>query len=73
MEGVVFFMCICSCSGLNLAGCQASTKASLSLSSTAGQGRENMKGSWAEIKTERDHSPSTVMLKTDSASGYLLN
>lgn len=64
------------CSGLTLAAHQARTKAShqaptkasLSLPSTTGQGRENiMKGSWAEIRTRRDHSPNTVTGKTACA------
>lgn len=54
-----------------MAGCQAPTKAALSLSSGAGEGRENiMKESWAEIRTRRDHSPITIIGKTDSTSGY---
>ena len=37
------------CGGLTLAGCQVPTKATLSLPSSAGQGRENiMKGSWVD-------------------------
>lgn len=41
-------------------------KASLSFPSATGQDRENVtKGSWAEIMTERDHSPNKVMGKTD--------
>jgi len=33
--------------------------------SSAGQGRGNMKISWIEMSTGRDHSPITVMEKTD--------
>jgi len=35
--------------------------------SSTGQGRKNtIKGSWVEITTGRDHSPVTIMGKTDS-------
>jgi len=38
--------------------------------SSTGQGKGNiMKGSWVEIRTGRDHSPVTVMDKTDGTSG----
>jgi len=46
------------------------TKAALSLPSSTGQARRNiMKGSWVEIRAGRDHSPITIMGKTDSAFG----
>ena len=41
-----------------------------SLPSTARQGRENVtKGWWVEIRTGGDHSPVTIMGKTDSTWG----
>lgn len=53
------------CGGLMLAVCQVPTKP-LSLPSTAGQKKENLKrDSWVETKTGRDHSPTTIMGKTD--------
>ena len=59
--------------GLTLAGCQVPTNAALSLSSSAGQGGENiMKGSWVEIRTGRDHSAITITGKTDSTWGKLI-
>lgn len=49
---------------VTLAGHQVPTKVTLSLSSSA---KENiMKSSWAEKKTERDHSPITAMGETDN-------
>ena len=61
-----------SCGGLTLAGCQVPTKATLSLPSSTGQGRENKtKGLWVEIRTRRDHSPITVTGKTDSTWGKI--
>ena len=56
-----------SCGGLTLAGHQMPTKATLPVSSSAGQRRENrIKGLWIEIRTRRGHSPITVTGKTDS-------
>lgn len=56
---------VTTCTGLTLAGCQAYTKATVSLPSTAGQGRENIKdSSWIEIRTGRDCSSNNVMGKT---------
>lgn len=50
--------------GLTLAGCQVSTKATPSLSSSAEQGRENIRNvSWFKIKAGKDDSPG----KADSA------
>ena len=61
------------CGGLTLTGCQVPTKATLSLPSSAGQGRENItKGSWVEIRTGRDHSPITVTGRTDLTWGKLI-
>jgi len=58
------------CGGLALAGHQVPTKAALSLHSSAGQGRENgTKGTWAEIRRGRYHSPITITGKTDSTCG----
>lgn len=57
-----------------MAGHQVPTKAILSLSSSSGQGKENVvKGSWLTVRIRRDHSVSvtqshhsvTVMGKTD--------
>lgn len=56
--------------GLTLAACQVLTKAALSISSTTGQGRENIsKGSWAGIKAQRDHLPVIIKGKTESTWG----
>jgi len=61
------------CGGLALAGCQVANKAALLLPPSAGQWRANiMKASWVEIRTGRDHSPVTIMGKTDSAWGKLI-
>ena len=58
------------CGVLTLAGCQVPTKASPSLLSAAGQGRENVtKGLWVKIRLGRDHSPVTVAGKTDMTGG----
>ena len=60
------------CGGLTLAGHQVPTKAALSLTSSAGQGRENItKGSWVEIRTGRDPSPITITGKTDLTWGKI--
>lgn len=49
---------------------ELSTKAAVSLPSSDGHRRENvMKGSWIKIRTWRDHSPLTVIGKTDSTQG----
>lgn len=45
--------------GLTLARCQTSTKACLSVPSTARQGRK--KDSWVEIRSRKNHSPSTKL------------
>ena len=59
-----------TCGVLTLAGSQVPTEATLSLPSSTGQGRESLaKGSWVEMRTGRDHSPTTVMGKTDSTWG----
>jgi len=58
---------------LNLAGSQVPAEAALSHPSSAGQGRQNiMKSSWFKLRTGRDHSPVTIMGKTDSAWGELI-
>ena len=63
-------LCVCTCAGLTLAGHQIPTKATPSLTSSAGQGRENITtGSWVKIRTGRDHSAITIMGKTDSTWG----
>lgn len=49
-----------SCNGLAPAGCQAPTKATLSLPSAAEEGRENIMRIH-ELRTRRDHSPNNVM------------
>lgn len=55
------------CVGLTLGGSQVPTKAALPLPSSAEQVRENRtKDSWVEVGTGRDHSPVTVVGKTDS-------
>jgi len=57
------------------AGWSAGAHQSRSVTSPAQQerGRENMPvGSWVEIRTERDHSPITVMGKTDLTWGKLI-
>jgi len=42
--------------------------------SSAGQLRENTtKGLWGKIRTGRDHSPITIMGKTDSVWGKLIS
>lgn len=53
------------CNPLTLPGCQASSKASFSLPSATGLGRENIKMSLVgkRTDTERDHSPNTVTEK----------
>ena len=62
-----------SLSWFSLAG-QAPTKATLSLPSSAWQGRKNKKkSSWLKIRTGRDHSPITVTGKTDLTWGDYLN
>ena len=54
----------------SLAGGQVPTKAAPSLPSSAGQGRGNMmKALWVKVKIGSDHSPITVMGKTDSSWG----
>lgn len=54
------------CGELTLAGCHVLTKATPSLSSSDGQGRQNIiKGLWVEIRAGRDHSLTAVMGKTD--------
>lgn len=50
------------CGGLTLAE-QMSTKPVLSLSSLAGQGRNNITNLWAKVRTGKDHSPVTIMDK----------
>ena len=66
-------ICLNCCGGLILPGHQVLTKATLSLPSSAGQGRENRrKNLWVEISTGRDHSPITVMGKPDSTWGKLI-
>jgi len=58
------------CGGLTLAGYQVLIKATLSLPSSVRHGRKYMtKGLWVEIKTGRDHSPSTFTGKTVSTWG----
>lgn len=45
------------CGGLTLAGHKVPTKTTLSFSSAAEEGTENIKkGSWVKIKTEKHHS-----------------
>jgi len=52
---------------LTLAGCQVSTKVTLSFFLISWTGEKNIiKGSWAKIRAGRDHSPITMMDKTDS-------
>ena len=55
------------CGGLTLAGHEVPTKAALSLSSSTGQGTENItKGSWVKIRTGRSLSNyHTITGKTD--------
>lgn len=56
------------CSALTLFGCQAPTKAAISLPSTSGQRKENVtKRSLLETKTRRDHFANTIKGRTDSA------
>lgn len=63
-------MYLASCGGLMLPGNQVPTKAIPSLPSSAGQGRKNTtKNLWVEIRTGRDHSPSTAMGKLDAKWG----
>jgi len=59
------------CGGLTLAGGRVPTKAALSLSSSAGQRKENRtKGLWVERRTGKAHSPITVTGKTDSTASF---
>lgn len=51
------------CGGLTLAE-PMSTKPVLLLSSLAGQGRNNVTNLWAKVRTGKDHSPVTIMDKT---------
>lgn len=61
-------------SGLTLAECQASTKATLSFTFSTGWGRKNItKVHSLRYVKERDHSANIVMDKRDSAWGILLN
>jgi len=56
--------------GLALAGHHMPTRALLSLSTSAAQGRENTtKGSWVEIRTGRDHSPVKITGEADCTWG----
>lgn len=58
------------CGGLTLAGQQVPIKAALWLPSSSGGGRENTtKGSMVGTNTGRDHTPVTVIGKTDSIHG----
>ena len=60
------------CGGLTLAGRQAPTKAVLSLPLLTWTGeRKYNKGLVGQDKDRRDHSPTTIMGKTDSAWGKL--
>jgi len=61
---------VCMLSWFSLTGHQVPTKAALSLTSSAGQGRENMmKVLWVKIRMRRNYSPITVTGKTDSTQG----
>lgn len=63
---------VVSSSGLTLAGCLEPTKTSLPLPSPVRQGIENiMKGLWVEIRTERDHSSNTIMVKNQTQIRYI--
>jgi len=53
------------CFGLAWINFRCPPKALSHSPSSAGQGRENIKGSRVEIRTERDQSPITVTDKTD--------
>uniref|UniRef100_A0A8B9MHG9 Pleckstrin homology domain containing A1 n=1 Tax=Accipiter nisus TaxID=211598 RepID=A0A8B9MHG9_9AVES len=73
VQVISFFKLWPNYGGLMLAGCQVPTKATCSLTSPAGQGRENKtKCSWVEKRTGRDHSLITVMGKTDLTWGKLI-
>jgi len=57
----------------SLAGHQVPTKAGLSLLllKWTGKKKNTVEGSWAKIKTGRDHSPITVTDKTDLTWGEI--
>lgn len=56
-----------SCDGLTLAHHQVTTNATLSLLSSAGHRRENIrKGLRVKMRTQRDHSPITVRLSAQN-------
>lgn len=68
-----WYQCILEgrCSGLALAGHQAPTKVIPSLSTVTEQWRENAtKHLWIEIRFGRDHSPNTIVGKTDLSWRY---
>jgi len=70
---LLMFQLIVSGGGLTLSGCQVPTKATLSLPSLAGKGRDNITtGLWVEIRTGRDQSPITSMGKIDSTWGKII-
>ena len=63
------YLYLLSCDEWTLAEHEVPTKATLSLLSSARQGRENiMKCSWVKIGTGRDHSLIIIKGKTDSTS-----
>lgn len=65
---------VAECGRLTLVGFAVPTRAAVSLPSSSGQGRENLRqGSWAEMRAGGDHLAITVMSKTDSAWGNLFN
>jgi len=70
LEDVHHKRTVAHCGGLTWPEHQVPTKATLSFTSSTGQGRKAMtKGSSLKIRTGRDHSPITITGKTDSTWG----